>query len=304
MADYLETRYIKKETLIKTRNIKVPLPLAAIIIIASLSICFTVQAQETVIWYQADFPPYIIIKGASKKYGVQSRINDYLISKLPMYKHTQTTANYGRILHELENKRPGVASPVLKTSDREKFLLYSKSPCFILLSNGLAVKRSNMKKFKPFILNDGMLDLEALCKSQSVSIGIAKGRVYKGILDEMIGKYKDTGIFNIRHGTDHYGMLKMLANNRIDAAFIYPIEVKYAGFESEIEVLRISRMKPYAPSYIAVPKNKWGQILIDRIDRIMKEKGVKTMFYSYYEYWLSETDKTYYRKHLKDFNAM
>ncbi len=33
----------------------------------------------------------------------------------------------------------------------------------------------------------------------------------------------------------------------------------------------------------------------------MEEKNTMAEFYSYYEYWLSETDKTYYRKYLQEY---
>jgi len=271
-------------------------------IIVFLVGCLEVYAQDTIFWYQPDFPPYVIIKGADKEYGIQNRVNEYLISRLPEYKHTNIkNANYARILNNLKNQQQGVIGPIFKNPEREKFLLYSKHPCFLVLPNGLVVNRNNKKKFNPYILRDGTLDIEALCKLKKTRIGIVKGRTYKGILDEMINKYQYSKVFTVRHGTDHLGVIKMLLKNRFDATFGYPIEIKYAGFDSELEVLRIAKMTPYIPSYLAVTKNEWGQTLINKINAIMENNDALAEFYSYYEYWLSETDKTYYQKYLKEY---
>ncbi len=63
------------------------------------------------------------------------------------------------------------------------------------------------------MLSDGTLDIEALCKSKSLTIGIVKGRVYKGILDEMVSKYQITEVFTVRHGADHLGVLTRVGAN-------------------------------------------------------------------------------------------
>ncbi len=121
-------------------------------IIVSLVGCLEVYAQDTILWYQPDFPPYIIHKESAKEHGIQNRVNEYLISRLPGYKHTsKKDANYARILVNLKKQRQGVIGPIFKTPERKKFLLYSKIPCFLVLPNGLVINRSNKGKFKPYI---------------------------------------------------------------------------------------------------------------------------------------------------------
>ena len=93
----------------------------------------------------------------------------------------------------------------------------------------------------------------------------------------------------------------MVLNGRIDAAFGVPVELKASGFDTELELLRISKMSPYIPIYFGVTKNEWGRTLIGKINKILREKGTLVTFHKYYEYWLTESDKKYYRKYLDEY---
>jgi len=271
--------------------------------IIALMGCFEVQAKEKVIWYQPDFPPYIVLDGQAKKNGIDNRIGQYIIQHMPEYDHTYQVANYTRILNELRNQKHGVVTPLFKTPEREQYILYSKLASYLVLPNGLIIHRADKEKFQPFLLGDGTLDIEAVCKSKRIKIGIATGRSYSGILDEMIEKYKDTGIFYKRAGIGQLGLLEMVKIRRIDTAFGFPVEIKYASLKADLETLRVAKMVPYIPVFFGVPKNDWGQTLISKLNVILKKKGTLTEFKNYYEYWLNEIDKTYYQKLVQEYYA-
>ncbi len=113
-------------------------------IIIALATCPDAQAGEKkIIWYQSDFPPYVILKGQAREKGIQNQINEYLIKRLPEYEHTYDVANYSRILENLKNERHGVAGPVFKTPEREKYLFYSEIASFLALPNGFIINRAD-----------------------------------------------------------------------------------------------------------------------------------------------------------------
>ena len=87
----------------------------------------------------------------------------------------------------------------------------------------------------------------------------------------------------------------MVKNRRIDAAFGFPVEVKYAGLEDDLIALRVAHMPPLTPVFFGVPKNHWGQTLISKINAILVAKKAQGVFSSYYEYWLADLEKTYYQ---------
>jgi uncharacterized protein (TIGR02285 family) len=265
------------------------------------SSCLCAAEDQSLIWYKKDFPPYVIVQGTEKGKGIDDQIMQYMIKRLPEYEHSFEEANYSRITNDLKNQRHGITTPIFKTPEREKFMFYSGIPSYLVLPNGLIINRSDKKKFQPFILGDGSLDIEALCSAKHFVIGVASERSYAGILDEMIKRYKDTGVFYERPGAEYLGILTMLHTKRIDAVFGFPVEVKYFGLENELETLRVSKMVPCIPVYFGVPKNEWGKELTDRLNEILKKEGTLAEFAGYYEYWLDENGKTYYRQLIKEY---
>lgn len=265
------------------------------------SSCLGAAEDQSLIWYQKDFPPYVIVHGSEKGKGIDDQIMQYMIKRLPEYAHSFEEANYSRISNDLKNQRHGITTPIFKTPEREKFIFYSGIPSYLVLPNGLIINRSDKKRFQPFILKDGSLDIEALCSGKHFVIGVASERSYAGILDDMIRKYKDTGTFYERSGAEYFGIFAMLQTKRIDAVFGFPVEVKYFGLENELETLRVSKMVPCIPVYFGVPKNEWGNALTDRLNVILNKEGTLAEFAGYYEYWLDKDSKTYYRQLVEEY---
>jgi len=253
-------------------------------------------AGDQVIWYHADFPPYVISNGPYKGLGIEEKIYRYIEQRLPEYTFTHRHANYDRAQVELKKGQHVLVSPLLKTKKRESFIHYSSHPNFLLLPNALLVNRSGKDRFIPFLNSEGSLDIDALCASGDFKIGIAAGRVYKGILDTLIHKYKTSGVFHERKGMKQSGLLAMLHKGRIDAAFGYPVEIKYAGYADSMISLRVSGAPTCLASYLGAPKNRWGRDLMKKINTIIADQSSLKTYIKYYEYWLDEGDRRHYQK--------
>ena len=262
--------------------------------------CAQALCEQTITWYQPDFPPYVITKGDNASDGIDNRTVQYLIERLPEYQHRFQVASYKRILTYLRSGREGVVTPLFITPERQKFLVYSDTASYLPLSNGLVVNREELKRLEPYIQKKGTINIDRLMQSGDCTIGITSGRSYSGIIDEMIRKYRDKGILYERTGSDHLGILKMLNSKRINAAFGFPVEVKYlskrSGLPNNLIVLPVADMVPYTPVYFAAPKDKWGEAIISRINRILHQPGTIAKFNQYYESWLDEEYLPYYRK--------
>ena len=271
--------------------------------IVALSLCLlSAQAfcKQTITWYQPDFPPYVITKGENVADGIDNRTVQYLIDRLPEYQHRFQVGSYKRILTYLRRGREGVVTPLFITPERQQYLVYSDTASYLPLSNGLVVNREDLQRFEPYIQKKGTVDIDRLMQSGEYIIGITSGRSYSGIIDKMIRQYKDNGILYERTGPDHLGILKMLRSRRINAAFGFPVEVKYLskrlGLANNLIVLPVSNMVPYTPVYFAASKNKWGEAVITKINRILHQPGTIAKFNLYYESWLDEEYLPYYRK--------
>ncbi|NDV23903.1 transporter substrate-binding domain-containing protein [Desulfovibrio sp. JC022] len=248
----------------------------------------TAVLAEPTIWFQPDFPPYAITKGADKKFGIDNRIIEYVSEHLSMNASSFKTANYGRILEELKKGTHGIITPLFKTTAREKFVRYTSRPSYFVFSNGIIFNRTDKKKYSPFLLKDGTIDLEALCKSKRFRIGISSGRSYSGVIDKIIQKYNYGRTFTIRLSSDHLGVLKMLKRKRVDAAFGFPVEIKYARLNKELVFCKVADMPPITPVYFGAPQNKFGYSMVRKINKLLEQTNATDIFASYYTYWLDE----------------
>ncbi|MFT5699008.1 MAG: hypothetical protein ACI8ZB_001864 [Desulforhopalus sp.] len=250
---------------------------------------------ESITWYQPDFPPYVILDGSDKKHGIDNNIVQTVVDRLPEYEHVYEVANYRRILRNLSSGRNGIITPLFKIPAREKYVHYTKKPSYLVYSNGFLYPDGEKDKFAAFILKDGSIDLDALCVSGQVKIGINAGRSYYGIIDEIIGKYGDE-CFVARSAIDHLGMFKMVQANRVDAAIGFPVEVKYAGMQGMLEYLSVSQMDVLTAVYFGAAKNTFGREIVDRLNAILDERAITDQFSQYYMYWLDDALKADYEK--------
>lgn len=251
---------------------------------------------ETITWYQPDFPPYVILNGPYKEFGIDNRIVKFVVDRLPEYKHSFEVANYMRILDNLKKGEPGIVTPLFRTPEREKFVHYTNVSSYLVFPNGFIYRKSDYQKYIPFILEDGTLDIEALCRSGQFRIGINSGRSYHGILDDIITKYRKKGVFFVRSAIDHLGAFKMVANKRVDAAFGFPVEIKYYRFDNALGFLHVSKMNSFTPVFFGAPKNTFGAELVDMLNFILDDKKIRDQFAQYYMYWLDDEMKPDYEK--------
>jgi uncharacterized protein (TIGR02285 family) len=259
-----------------------------ILFVVLLLIGGTTRATETITWFQPDFPPYVIIRSADKEQGVDNRIVQTAVNHLPDYRHQYKVANYARILTSLREGKPGIITPLFKTQQREQYVHYTDVASYLVFANGLIYRKADQERYRPFLLEDGSLDLLALCQSGAFQLGYASGRSYSGIIDEVILlRAKEPYMFS-RPGANQLGTIQMVQSKRIDAAFGFPVEVKYAGMDKELQFFHISGMPPYIPVFFGAPKSQWGRLAINRLNAILAEKGMLELFAGYYRDWLDE----------------
>jgi uncharacterized protein (TIGR02285 family) len=257
--------------------------------------------SQSITWYQPNFPPYVIIEETKENRGIDNRIVESVIPELTEYEHYYEVANYTRILENLLKGECGIITPLFKTPQREKFVLYSARPSYFVLPNGFIYRKEDRNKYVPFLKEDGSLDLEALCRSGEFGIGINTGRSYSGILDRAINEYGGKKPFNTRSAMDQLGILNMVVQKRIDGAFGFPVEIKYIGLEEELGFFPVSQMVDLIPVYFGAPMTPEGAQIIETLNRILDDEKWRERFTDYYIYWLNEEWIPEYKQLIKQF---
>ncbi len=261
----------------------------------------TVEAVEKVRWCVADFPPYFITRGPDKGQGTNDKITSYIQSALPAYQHQFIKANIARIIEEMKSGDPIVCGALYKTAERQRFLLFSALPSFLVLPNNMVILGSERYRFEPYLLKDGSINLEGVLSSGKFKVGTASKRVYSGVIDSTLKQHKLKYINIVQaSGNIFGGLLNMLQRKNIDLTFGFPIETTYAAKKYKLtgmfELIPVAGMEPWSEVYISAPKTEWGRRILSDIEKVFSNKKAIMEFSSYYEAWLDEATQLRYRQ--------
>lgn len=262
-------------------------------------------ASEALSWCSPDFSPYFIKKGELKYSGINDLIIQHLQGELPQYEHKLFKANPARIILELSEGRNLVCSALFKTPEREKKILFSKLPLFLVHPNHLVILKSQRELFQPYIQANGSVDLIKLLDSD-LSLGVAINRVYNGEIDRFIVDYQSkNNVVKTTSSNIYQGLLNMLKRKRIDFTFGYPIETMYLATKLEIdglfEVIPVFNMETLYPVYITTPKTAWGEAVLNNIEAVYSNPKTIIHFSSFYQAWLDESTKIRYQQQVNDY---
>lgn len=208
--------------------------------------------------------------------------------KLKNCRHSFESGNYERILRMIKKKENACCIPLYKTPEREQFIKFS-IPYQIVLSNALIIMEADRKKFKPFIGPDGKVALEDLL-AKGYRVGVAKGRIYRSVIDQTIDKYRNTPSV-VEHDSPEQmidSLVAMMGNGRIDALIAYPWEAQYVAKAKGVKVLSlpIVGMDDYGLTSVGCSKTKAGKEIIKKLDALILKYRTTPSFMNYTEHWL------------------
>lgn len=261
------------------------------LLVLILFLCLSTFAKEKITWIQVDLPPYMIANGKHERNG----IGDIIVNKTiqvtsDKYENSINFISFKKLFKLLKLDKTYCTTALLKTEDRSKFISFSK-PVAISLSHRLYVYRKSITKVKPFIEENGSIDLKKLLEQEDFTLGLTKYRRFGKGIDELVldnkRVYKRDG-----EGLGE-GILKMLISNRgLDATLIYPLEVDYfskkldINFNNLLIPIPIKKNLPIINIYIGCSKTTEGENFIKLIN-----KNIEAIRYSAYnieKYWYSK----------------
>ncbi|WP_319544019.1 TIGR02285 family protein [uncultured Pseudodesulfovibrio sp.] len=254
-------------------------------LVAILFLFQIAYAENKVInWYHANFPPGFIEIGSMKNDGYENYLERLIRDNLSDYSHSYRTANYSRILEQIRTTNACCVA-LLRNSEREKYIEYSL-PTMIALSNGIFIESERIDEFKPFIDEYGYISIKDLFHNSEFNMGVSKGRIYGGAIDEILNKYHDSMKIHIRSGDDVLrGLVEMMKEGRkIDYVIGYPHEINWLNYIRMLEgdlsfmsikFIPIKEMPKYVISQIGCSKNEWGKKVIRRINKLLGGKYIQ-----------------------------
>lgn len=239
-----------------------------------VSFATDLKAQNVVVWPQFDIPPLFMSQKDGSFAGAGPAIIDYIKYNMPEYEHKDALASPVKIIQEIQLGRGWVATGLLKTPDREKYLIFSKYPCRLIWWMMAVIRADDRKK----MVANGEINPENLLSSGKYKLGYIKGVNY-GPLNPVIDRYRKTE--NTSYPSrDFKNQISLLLKKRIDIFFANPLIVYYTSeYQGTAEKIAMFNCKGFNKEsmlgYFAAPRNRWGREVIKRIDQIL-EAGIRS----------------------------
>lgn len=278
----------------------------SIVLIVNISLFFASNSfaqKEEIVWLTADFPPYVILGGPYKGMGNIDYMQRLVKNSLKKYKHMTVVANSKRIFHEIKNKDMVAYASALKSKEREKYAIFSV-PYLLVLPNAVIVKKSKVKDIKPY-MKRGHLFLDRSITHSDLLLGRSVGRAYGGVIDNILKRYNGHKNIHIYYKDLFKKSITELLKNNVDYIIGYPCEATYftKEFKKEGSIVSIpvEGMPDYLLAYYAVPKTRWGRIVINRINAVLLKHRNSPKFHEYYGFWLDNLGKKLYLKYVKQY---
>jgi len=256
--------------------------------------------KPRVYWPYFDFPPQFIVD-RDRPEGVGIDVARELQRELPGYEHVFILASPQRIGEELRNGRERVvACGLLKTPERETYVLYSDVPCRLTFSSMIVVRREDLWRLAP----GGSASLASLAADQRLSFGYIPGISYGPFNRFLAPLLTEAGPRRCFAAHDVGQLLDMLAEKRIDWFVHDNLGVRYVA-EERGETDRIAVVGawecPPVPvcGYFACPWTDQGVELMARINRAMARLVASNRLYRSLRGWVparfgAAFDRAYY----------
>jgi uncharacterized protein (TIGR02285 family) len=249
-------------------------------------------------WLHPEQAPLSIKKDYGAGKGTIDRMERFFADHLKDCTHSYDSGNYERILKMIKRKENACSIPLYITPERKEFIEFSL-PYQIVMSNSLITLDSTKKKLQPFINSDGYISLDEMI-NKGYRIGVAKGRIYRGIIDQIIEKHKNDSriVEQISPGNMVDSLMKMMVEGRIDALIAYPMEAQYVAKTMNLQVLSLPvlGMDDYGLTSVGCSKTEKGKEIIRQLNTIILKNRTKPEFMDFTEHWLDPSALERHRK--------
>lgn len=268
-----------------------------------IALSWQAQADEKVVtWIQTDFPPGIIQNGPLKGTGYFQTTVNALKKDMAAYRHVGASIPLSDVVGTLLGKKEMCAFGLVKTEERERFIVFSK-PILEALPTGALMSKETFEKVSPYINAKGEMDLEKVILDTDLRFGFQKGRRYGGVIDKTLQKFRDynPGRFWERDiGEGAFSVIDLLLRGRIDILFGYSVEIQYAIRSRDMKAspifvpLKGSALNQLA--YVGCPKTPWGKSVIADIDKSLHNINGLQIGNTAYADWLTDNARDRYWK--------
>lgn len=241
-----------------------------------------------IVWAVLDFPPFQILGGEFRETGSFDGLLSLLEREIRKVEHEVIPMTFARREEELRQGELLCTPGMFRTPVRERYLVFSK-PALIHLDNRLVFLSRNAARFPA----GAPVDLEALLTTRKLVGGIIAGRSYAPNIDALIRRNDGPNL--LTRPLKASQMVELLLSGDIDYTILFPHEAAYVerqlGREGLLTNRRIAGTPPYILTHVACTRSAWGERVIARVDRVLRDQRRNPEYRALSERWYGEADR-------------
>ena len=268
------------------------------LVLGFLVMAGSVSAEDTIVWPYFSFPPYVIVSGGDPT-GISIDIQRYLHQGMPEYDHRRVSSPIVRSMLSAKHGETYCFTGLLKTPEREEFLVYSE-PCRVSPPLMIVARKGALDGLK----EKGGIKLVRLMNDDRYVLGVIKEMSYGAIIDGIIkGHGNQRNVLTVFASNTISMEISLLLNQRIDYSIIVPMQAKYEtdrmGVTGQLEFIPILENLEYFKGFIACTRNEVGKKAIEKINRILRKKTPTDEYFNLFTPWINDSMLPEFKKIIK-----
>ncbi|WP_430472811.1 hypothetical protein ACQ0MK_12045 [Thalassospira lucentensis] len=255
-----------------------------------------------IVWALTPLPPAMLeTNGKITGYGVD--ILDWFADQLPDYTHHKEIVPLARLLKTITGAGTFCNIGLNPTPERQKILHFTHT---ILphLPVSLIVDASRDHKLKPFLVENGQVDLDLMITEGKLNGGLRSKRSYGPVIDRIVHDHKDNPRIS-QIGNDA-NFLQLIALGRMDWTLYLPAEAEYYRRtklpDTVFSSWQIAGNNQLLPASIACSKTATGNEIVTAINAMVAQHP-DMPWTKFYSSSLSNADQVRYQQALKRYVA-
>ncbi|MEQ8390989.1 MAG: transporter substrate-binding domain-containing protein [Thalassospira sp.] len=281
--------------------------LASVICLCSLEISAAGSAahsaeKDDIVWALTPLPPAMLeTNGEITGYGVD--ILDWFADQLPQYTHRKEIVPLARLLQTITGPGTFCNIGMNPTPERQQILHFTDA-VLPHLPVSLIVDAARDHKLKPFLTDNGQVDLDLLITEGKLDGGLRSKRSYGPFIDRIVQNHPDNPRIS-QIGNDA-NFLQLIALGRMDWTLYLPAEAEYHRRtklpDTVFSSWQIAGNDQLMPASIACSKNATGENIVTEINDLVR-KHPEMPWAKFYSSSLSDADQIRYQQALKRYVA-
>ncbi|WP_445679124.1 hypothetical protein [Radicibacter daui] len=221
-------------------------------------------------WYMPDFAPLSILDGPDVGTGSADVVLHYLIGRMPQFDHRLLPATFLRLEQDSAHYHDICAPTVLATPERMKQLIFSHHAWRVALARVVFMdaERASLRRH---IRPDGRMDTVSLLSDAGLSGGYVAGRSYTPAIDTALAAVSRSAVVTALSSQE--SALKMMELGRLDYAFGYSFELRYALEKKGVAVASAPALGDAAwqHGFFACSRGALGEQVLQALDALLEE---------------------------------